>query len=407
MKLRVLFVDDEQNILNGLRRTLQKQRGVWDMSFAESGDEALEELGKTHFDVVVSDMRMPGMNGAELLDTVRHRYPNTLRIILSGYSEDEAILRTVGPAHQYLAKPCDPKTLIESVDRGITLQHFIGKKEVRNMISGLGSLPTPPSVLFNLLKEIESPQASATSISNIISGDIALSAQVMRLTNSAFFSLPNKATTPLQAVSLLGFDTIRAVVLSTGIFGCFEVSIPIEAAFSRLSVNCMTIGAVAWALAKAEGLDDITASHAQCAGILSHLGSLLLMAYRPDSFQKACNVCETKSITIYEAERELYDVGHGELGAYLLGLWGFADPIIEAVAYHHMPGKAGSADLRALTFVHAAQSMCSNWNERSKLAKPTPYRLDEEYLQCVGVSGRMEKWNKIGETFRKKEMSHE
>ena len=91
-KRRILFVDDEAKVLDGLRNLLRRQRHEWDMLFALSGAAALEELAKAPVDVIVSDMRMPGMDGAELLTRVRTLYPQTARIVLSGHAERGAIL---------------------------------------------------------------------------------------------------------------------------------------------------------------------------------------------------------------------------------------------------------------------------------------------------------------------------
>ena len=102
MKTKVLFVDDEANVLSGLRRMLRSQRQVWDMQFANGGAAALELMANQSFDVVVSDMRMPGVDGAELLNRVNDLFPDTVRLVLSGQSEHEKIFRAIGPAHQFL-----------------------------------------------------------------------------------------------------------------------------------------------------------------------------------------------------------------------------------------------------------------------------------------------------------------
>ena len=104
-KRKILFVDDEPNILQGLRRMLHSMRRDWDMEFAESGQQALELLNNSHFDVVVTDMRMPGMNGLELLNEIKRLYPEVIRIVLSGQASKEIIIQSVGPIHQYLSKP--------------------------------------------------------------------------------------------------------------------------------------------------------------------------------------------------------------------------------------------------------------------------------------------------------------
>src|SRR5438093_827737 len=111
MKTRILFIDDETLVLQGLQRMLRSMRNDWEMEFVESGAKALERIAQVGFDVVVSDMRMPGMNGAELLAEVMKRNPKTVRLILSGHADKELILKCVGSTHQYLAKPCDPEAL--------------------------------------------------------------------------------------------------------------------------------------------------------------------------------------------------------------------------------------------------------------------------------------------------------
>ena len=98
--LRILFVDDEQNVLLGIRRATRSMRHEWEMSFVESGAAALEHFAANDVDVLVTDMRMPGMDGAELLQSVKDRYPGTARIILSGHSDQEAIFRSTTSAHE-------------------------------------------------------------------------------------------------------------------------------------------------------------------------------------------------------------------------------------------------------------------------------------------------------------------
>src|SRR5262250_288397 len=103
---RILFVDDDPQLLSGLGKALRKHRHRWTMVFADSGDAALAEIHRATFDVVVSDMRMPVMDGAELLAQIRDRDPSTIRMILSGFSERNAIVRAQPVAHQFFNKPC-------------------------------------------------------------------------------------------------------------------------------------------------------------------------------------------------------------------------------------------------------------------------------------------------------------
>jgi DNA-binding NtrC family response regulator len=115
---RVLFVDDEPNMLSALRRLLSPQRNRWDMTFVGNGASALDVLERESFNVVVSDMRMPGMDGAALLREVQRLYPAVYRVVLSGYAEPEATSRVMQVAQQFLAKPCDPSDLIGAIEQG-------------------------------------------------------------------------------------------------------------------------------------------------------------------------------------------------------------------------------------------------------------------------------------------------
>src|SRR5271166_7105540 len=108
---RILFVDDEVKILDGIQRMLRADRFRWDMHFVLGGEAALQACEASSFDVVISDMRMPGMDGATLLGHIRDRFPNTARIILSGYSEVALVARSVHVAHRFLTKPCNAAEL--------------------------------------------------------------------------------------------------------------------------------------------------------------------------------------------------------------------------------------------------------------------------------------------------------
>jgi DNA-binding NtrC family response regulator len=122
MKHRILFVDDEPKVLEALRRMLRKQRPEWDMEFVSGGSQALEQMARSPFDVVVSDIRMPGMDGTQLLTEIRERYPHTVRIILSGQYDGQALLGAVRVAHHHLNKPCDPDTLTATVQQACRLR---------------------------------------------------------------------------------------------------------------------------------------------------------------------------------------------------------------------------------------------------------------------------------------------
>ena len=222
MKKRIIFVDDEPNLLKGLSRMLRPLREEWEMLFVGSGSDALAALEKDAFDVVVSDMRMPGMDGAQLLAEVAQRYPQIVRIVLSGHMDKEMIYRSVGRAHQYLAKPCDAARLKSTVARACTIRDSLADKFLKELVAGMKSLPSLPSLYIELVEYLQSPEASIQTVGKIIARDVGMTAKILQLVNSAFFGLSRKVGSPSQAVSLLGLDTIRALVLSVQAFSQFD-----------------------------------------------------------------------------------------------------------------------------------------------------------------------------------------
>ena len=119
--MRILFVDDERRVLVGIERMLFGMGRDWEILLAGSGDEALAELERGPVDVVVSDMRMPGMDGAELLRRVQQGWPSTLRMLLSGHTETDAAMRALNVAQQFLSKPCEPEALVGTIEDSLRI----------------------------------------------------------------------------------------------------------------------------------------------------------------------------------------------------------------------------------------------------------------------------------------------
>lgn len=225
MKSRALFVDDEPMVLNGLRRMLRSLRHDWEMSFANSGQEALDLLDEQDFNVVVSDMRMPEMDGAALLNEVAARHPATARLVLSGHAELDAILRAVRPAHQFLAKPCDPKLLEQALQRINRVQCDHEQGRLCKMFGAHRRLPSPQKTIDRLRSVLSDTPSDLDLIGDIVSTDIALSIQVLRLVNSAFFGTPTKTFDPKRAVTILGTDMMKSLLDEVDLFRPVDASL--------------------------------------------------------------------------------------------------------------------------------------------------------------------------------------
>ena len=394
MKRRILFVDDEKKILEALHRMLRGMRNEWEMRFAEGGSEALALFAKESFDVVVTDMRMPKMDGAELLSEIIKGYPNVVRIILSGHSDEELILKSVGPAHQYLSKPCDTETLKHTISRACALRDLLERDSLKEIVSKIHSLPSLPSLYSELMDALQSSDSSIQKIGQIVSKDIAMTAKILQLVNSAFFGVPRHISSPEQAVGLLGLDTVKALILTVGVFSSFQHTRVPGFRVDTLWSHCIATGAIAREIARAETLDKENTDNTFMAGLLHDVGQLIIAAEIPDQYGEVLKKLQNQPDSLYEIEHQTIGSSHAEVGAYLLGLWGFPDAIIEAVAFHHLPGSCIAEGLVPLSIVHAADALEHNMNPPNRSMSQTA-GMDQEYMEKSGLVEHLSAWQEI------------
>jgi putative nucleotidyltransferase with HDIG domain len=347
--IRILFVDDEASVLNALRRTLHDKRGEWQMEFAGSGAAALAELAKAPADVLVTDMRMPGMDGWQLLREVKSRYPQTVRLILSGHSDARSIMRTVGTAHQYLAKPCDCASLKAAISGAYLLRQVLNSDRLAHLVGRVGMLPSAPKAFQEILGCLQNPAASIADASRIIGRDVSMTANVLKLVNSAFFGARQTVTTAERAVAYLGLDTLGAVVLAHSTFKGSLVSVIPGFSLEALWQHSLDVATAARALAQYEKLSQGRVDEAFLAGMLHDVGKVVFAT-------RAVPMPDGSPASDEQALAQL-DAHHAEVGAYLLGLWGFPNPIIEAVAFHHAPSDVGGDGLCLARLVYIADRL--------------------------------------------------
>ena len=395
MKKRILFVDDEPQILEGLRHRLHRQRKKWEMEFVHGGHEALERLSNEPFDVIVTDMRMPRMDGAELLRRVHENHPGIVRIVLSGHAEMEIAFKAVPVAHQFLNKPCDAGLLESVVDRACGLHALINDETVRNTMGKIKTLPTMPVVYNRLMAALARDDTSPRVVAKILEQDLALCAKLLQIVNSAFFRLPRTIAKIEEAVSYLGFNTIKQVVLAVEVFGA-NGDDPVITGLSvrELQQHSMLVASIASLL-----LDDRQGKEdAYVAALLHDIGKLLLAMELPEHFGMVLAAMGEQQGPMYLHEERLSAVTHAEIGAYLLGLWGLPYPIIEAVANHHHPSRVEEQEFGVLGAVHVADFLVNELHEsRGDGSVADGAGADREYLEGLGVWEKMDSWRELAQ----------
>lgn len=371
---RILFVDDEANVLQGLRRLLRAKRDAWSMRFAESGREALAMMEAEPADVIVTDMRMPEMDGAALLAEATRRNPDSVRFILSGQSDSDALFRAIGTCHQYLSKPVPSEILVDRIERSLALRRLLRGTEIRRFVSSLGSIPSPPSMYGALMAELQSGFPRVDRIEAIISGDPGVSAKILQVANSAYYGRVRTVHSLSAAINFLGLDMIKALVLNFGILTqirCREISgRPVEC----ICTHSVRVARVARRIAEALRQPANACSDAFIAGLLHDIGMLVLADADPERMARAVAPGGEPGVGIEARERAAFGASHAEVGAYVLGAWGFFDHIVEAVAHHHAVPEALPAEL-GIGFVLAVANALA-----SERPDALPARLKAELL---------------------------
>ncbi len=390
---RVLFVDDEPNVLQGLKRMLRTERENLAASFAGSGAEALAVLEKEHFDVVVSDISMPRMTGLQLLAQVKELYPDTVRIILSGEPDLETTMKSIGVSHRFLNKPCNPEVLKATILRTCRLSDFLRNDSMKKTLTRIDSLPSMPSIYFEITQELQSRDASIKKVGEIISKDVALTSKILQLVNSAYFSLPRHIESPEHAAVLLGLNIIKSLVLVSQVFKKFDsIKMPGNFMEALWNHNLMT-GKIAKAVAVNESKDSRVIDNSFIAGLLHDCGKLILSANFTEQYREIILESQNSGVPLWSAEEQALGITHAEVGAYLMELWGLPAPIIEAIAFHHFPGTYGDDSFSPLTAVHIANAV-----EHEKLENPEEKfqpPVDIDYIAGMKLDSRMNSWLSI------------
>lgn len=384
---RIIFVDDDENILQGIRRMLRPMRDQWQLTFADSGEEALAFLQNKTYDAIVSDTRMPGMNGIELLNEVKQLYPNMIRIGLSGHTDEALALQSSKTTHQQLSKPCDSEALKETISKAIELKTKIRNDSLNELITKAESLPSLPSLYTEITELMQSEDGSIQEAGKLVAQDIGMTAKILQLVNSAFFGLARHIGSAEEAVLYLGFDVLRGLVLTVKLFNDLEHANKSGLNLEELWNRSLLISSASKHVAVLAELDSKDQDYAQMAGMLNDVGILFMAANMPEQYNEAIKIQSDTKQNFCDVEEQVFGCTHADAGGSLLGIWGLPDPIVDAVAHHHHPSQSPIKNISPLTAVHLANHFCLMQTRPNEA-----FRLETIYIEKLKIQHKIEKW---------------
>lgn len=327
--LNILFVDDEPHLLASLRRSLRKYTRHWNLQFAKGGEQALDCFKHQHIAIIVTDMRMPGMNGGELLNAVREISPITIRLVLSGEADRDLVYGIVPSAHLFLAKPCPLTCLTEHLERAVNMSGLLENTPLQALINNLGDLPSIPELYSQLVDELHSDDPSIDHVGRIISNDPGISAKLLQLVNSAFFGLPRQINSVQDATALLGLDIISALVLSEEVFRRLDSETDRKFDVKKLWAHIQRTVVIAKAIATFENFSHQQVGTVMIATLLHDIGKIVLVDAAPDAVEA---VLESNTICYLSDEKRVHGANYADIGAYILALWGLPNTVVNAIA---------------------------------------------------------------------------
>ena len=383
---RILLVDDKPKNLEDLKLTLCPQ-DQWVIAPVPDGEAALAALETGPFDVIVTDMRTAGVNGTSLLSCVQRQFPEVVRI---GISQQMKTPLQVSMAHQILPAPCDSAKLRVAVERSCKLKDLLNGEAICRTVGALGELPSIPKVYQELTQALEKPDIALNEVATIVEQDIAISAKLLQLGNSAIFQTTGDFATIKAAVSYLGLNMIKNMVLSMEVFRVFDGAEKI-AGFSleALQSHGQLVAKIVAQLPLAKQIADT----AIVAALLHDIGKLVLAWKMPRRFARFRAVSREENRPLYQVEEELWGITHAEIGAYLLGLWGLPQSITEAVAYHHAPTRVPHLDFDAVGAVYVANLLAHGQaNSAPDHILEAHAEMDLPFLQDLGLIDQLSGW---------------
>lgn len=384
--IQVLFVDDDTDVLNDFRSLLLMAGVRWAIDVASSGEDAVKMLDNGVYDVVVADLMMPGMDGAELLSLVREQHPTMMRILMSGHSDVSFTARLVPQAHQFLMKPLDLETVISAVERAYEVGQRLADPELRGLLGQITELPRPPQSVIRLNQLLDDGDAGIGDVVEVVEHDMALTAKLFQLVNSAYYGLGRTIQDVREAVSYLGMNAVRNLAVSIEVFRTVSAT---SHAHADVIAELNEFGNDAAQVARQLVLGREQANEAFIAGLLHDVGLLALVSYMPDRYEALCDAARKSGLPIHDLELEIVGASHADLGAYILDMWGLPFTIVEAVARHH---DAMHLPIRKMDPAHAvciANSVVTA-NRGNKVLPGTVHEpLDSAYLKELGVLERV------------------
>lgn len=377
MAKRIAFVDDEEQILRALKRLFFQ--ADYECVFFSRGLHLLDYLEDHKIDILVTDIRMPEMDGIALMQAVKRKQPQAIRIALSGYTDSRQILAALdsGLARLYIYKPWDNDELLSQIDNLMGLVHRLQQPSLMETINGLGSLPTIPEIYQRVTALIEA-EASAQEVARVVESDPAIAGKLLRIANTAYYGLHTGSVQ--QAIVMLGMSNVRQIILTNAVFERAD-KIPYGKALWHHAA--LVNQGVAFLHQQTQGKKLPT--HDGAAGLMHTLGIIFMATLNTKQYglmieSLDLNIALGNQQALAPLEREYFGAEHSEISSFLLNWWELPFDIVEAAYYYRHPQEDVIVNKDLVAMVHLVSHLTFGLLEMHQFQ----FTLNEAYCQRNG-----------------------
>lgn len=377
--VRVLLVDDDPRMVRAMVRVLETQMPRWEIVGVGSGEQALGALTHAEFQVIVSDVEMPEMDGTTLLRDVRERFPQVGRILMSAWTTEARLAAAAVVAHQFLWKPVSTERLVEAILQVAVAGGLLRDPALVARFQATEGTPPLPGTFRALQDAVNHPACTLSDITGVVSRDPAVSAHLLRMANSGWFGVASRTASLFKAVSLLGIARVRAVVLSHGAVAALRDDLGDGFDVARYQEHSVRVAALSQEVCPDPRLKEESFT----AGLLHDLGWLML--HRSGALRERGGVegyCFTDACA---------PVTHEEVAAYLFAQWGFESSLICAALFHHRPGVLMRTHFQPVDSVHIVEALLGD----NALEQGCKMEFDEEHIRRLGLSQEIPRWKAL------------
>ncbi len=332
----ILFLDDEDAILASLRSLFRREG--YTLHFFHSGPEALTFLQHNSVEAIVTDMRMPDMNGAEFLKRATNICPAAVRIMLSGYEDKAVVISALsdGLAQYYVLKPWDDVGFRTLIRQAVRLQQSPLDQRLKEMFCTSTILQSQPKFHVHLLEMLSKEESSLNDIVEAIENSPVVVAKLLRVANSVYFAARNPITTVREAAIFIGVKYIINLVMAIETFQ--SVGKGIDSKYTHFVEEIWSTSLRRAAIAKmiGEQWKGFNNGHlSYVTSLLQDIGYAVRLSSEPEKYRAFMEHSKLEGISKYEAEVKVFTIPHDEVGAALLEFWNLPPEIEKAIARHH------------------------------------------------------------------------